>query len=254
MAKKDDEAAKQDDVITPLRPTDYQQFLNGPDSGVPEREQDFWQKLDKERKPVTPWIIRHSAVQKLARLFGVQEGEAEWPLWEPEQMRYTCRVTVWGYAPMECAECGLHLEQGYTVSELTTEIGELNSANAGHVGKQYPQSIAYKRAYDRAVLRHLGLFTCYGDAEAPGFTQGADYEAETQAQHAPLPTVKVTKAEWAKQPETVRELVQTLMGKHHVKRSVIDDWHIACNGDADNLLAQLERKMAEIKAAQPPEE
>lgn len=250
MAEKTDELAGQDNVVTHLRPTDYQQFLNGPDSGVPEREQDFWQKVDKQGKVITPWIIRHPAVQKLARLFGVTEQVVEWPLWDPKEMRYTCRVIVAGYNPLTCPECGLHLSANYPAPPETTEIGELNAANAGHVGRQYPQSIAYKRAYDRAVLRHLGMFTCYGDTEAPGFTQGADYEAETQAQHAPVPTVKVTKAEWAKQPEEVRELVQTLMGKHHVKRSVIDDWHVACNGDAPTLLAHLQTKLAEVDS--PP--
>ena len=244
MAKQDTLSAETPQALTPL---DYQKLLTPPSKDVLPRDADFWRK-EKDGRPATPWIIRHQAVQKLARLFGVTVVEVRWPSRDLEKTRLTCEVVVTGYAPLSRAQCGVGLSGDYPVPALTMEIGELNSGNAGLTGKSYPQNIAYKRAYDRAVLTHLGLFVCYGDSENPGFAHNADYEAEEEGMRAAPTKPKVSSGEWKKQPDSVRDLVVALIQDHKYPRSKVDAHYVACNGDADTLEALLTKKLADAKS------
>ncbi len=56
--------------------------------------------------------------------------------------------------------------------ENVTEVGSAHPLSlTSRISRSYPSEMAYKRATDRAVIRHLGL-DVYSDAEADEFTKG----------------------------------------------------------------------------------
>ena len=246
-----------------LTPRDYAKLLHAhdPASADPQPEADFWRLSKKERRrdgsPVwlTPPIIRHTGVQLLAALFGVQMPEPPvWPEREPGKCAVTCEVRVTDYDPVSdavlLALTGVEatLCKEWPVREWTMQIGEVNSANAGVTGKQYPQIFAFKRAYDRAVLDHLMIFGCYGDTEAPEFAQNADYEATQRKPAGPAPgsQVLVSGKEWAKQDQRIREMARALVKDYKVPREQVDQVYLDLAGEtgplADALGRWLERK------------
>jgi hypothetical protein len=244
-----------------LTPLDYQQILHAhdPEDSGAQPEADFWRKvkMDSNGRPVrrrdgtpawvTPPIIRHAGVQQLARLFGVQIEHIDWVRRDVENLSLCCEVVVKGYTPLSTKACGYHLAPDYPVPDYTRAIGELNSANAGRVGREYPQCMTYKRGYDRAVLEHLGLFRCYGDSEEPRFAQGAAYEQPPaeQSASATAPKFAVPASAWAKMPEDVRHLARALIDKG-VSRDKLDGLYETCFGEADQLrraLCELDEKL-----------
>ena len=54
-----------------------------------------------------------------------------------------------------------------TEGKVTSEIGEASRNNLGTRGRNNPTNMAQKRAYDRAVLRHLGIVGFLGEDELP---------------------------------------------------------------------------------------
>ena len=236
-------------------PADYMKFLtpHDPDGPASQPHAHFWRKAKKNSSPliwVTPPIVRDSAVMLLARLFGVRIDSVVWPARDTKTLAITCEVTVSGYSAITPpqAQALLHagepvaLEPDWPVPPSTMQIGEVNQDNAGMTGRQYPQIFAFKRARDRAVLEHLGLFDCYGDVEAPEFAETADYEQtrERQAQPTGPPVVSVRGAEWAAQPPAVMALLKTLMQERGVTRQTVDMLYRDCNGEPDAVLAALE--------------
>jgi len=234
-------------------PADYMKFLtpHDPDGPTSQPHAHFWRKA---KKGTTTWltlpIIRDSAVMLLARLFGVTIGEVVWPARDTKSLAITCEVGVSGYNPITPEQARALLQKGepiplakdWPVPPSTMQIGEVNQDNAGMTGRQYPQIFAFKRARDRAILEHLGLFDCYGDVEAPEFAETADYEQtrEQQAQPASAPVVSVRGSEWATQPPAVMALLKTLMQERGVTRQTVDMLYRDCNGEPDSVMAALE--------------
>ena len=229
----------------PLTPLDYQQLLRPYDDNGPkvQPEADYWRKTDKQGHFVTGPIMRHQGVQKLARLFGVQIQRVNWLQRDAQKLQLTCEITVEGYSPLHDAQASaivgrpVQLATDYAVPDETTGIGELNEANAGHVGKQFPQCLCYKRAHDRGALDHLGI-PAYGDSEAPEFAQGADYEAEQErprresAPPSPDRELAVRCRDW---PEDLVALAKKLVDAGVVDRPKIARIGMGCNWEIEDI-------------------
>ena len=240
-------------------PADYMKFLtpHDPDGPASQPHADFWRKAAKGTTNwVTPPIIRDSGVKKLARLFGVQVDKVEWVERNAAGTAVTCEVTVSGYTPLPAEQAQVLLTRkvdfaqyplatDYPVPKSTTQIGEVNLGNAGMTGAKYPQIFAYKRAYDRAVLDHLGLYDCYGDVEAPQFAQDADFEAERD-QPAGAPVVRVSGKQWGALPAEPRRLARSLMHDRGVAKATLDMLYLDCDGDPDAVLQGLQDVAANL--------
>ena len=223
----------------PLTPLDYRRLLS---------EDDYWQKEDKNGKVVTPPILSHAAVQKLARAFGVTVEVLEWLDREPTKALVTVTAKAHGYAPVTAPyvrilfgladDADADLDPDWPVpAEGVVQIGECNSGNAGYVGKSFPQCIAEKRAFDRAVLDHLGLFACNGDTEAPAFAKNADYEEASRPAPVEKAAPTVTGEQWGAMPDEVRRLARALAPKHG--RDSVDGCYLMGDGKAEDVLAEL---------------
>ena len=231
----------------PLTPLDFQQLLVPYDSkaGGAQPEADFWRKTDKNGRFVTPPIIRHSGVQKLARLFGVCVTGVTWVHRDIAALAFTCEVTVDGYGvlpPMMASRIvgsQVELSATFCVPPQTTGIGELNAANAGVVGKTYPQCLCYKRAYDRAVLDHLGLH-CYGESEEPRFAQGADYEESEEVQPRTPPAPRISNDQYKALPKDVQDLSVELAKVEPGFKAKLALIYQDCAGDAEQIRPALQ--------------
>jgi hypothetical protein len=230
-----------------LTPLDFQQLLTPFDSkaGGRQPEAEFWRKEDKNGHFVTPPIIKHSGVQKLARLFGVLVTGVTWVHRDIGALELTSEVKVEGYAPLNPTQASrligrpITLSTSYTVPPQTTGIGELNAANAGVVGKTFPQCLCYKRAYDRAVLDHLGLH-CYGESEEPRFAQGADYEESEEAAPRTPPAPRISNEQYRALPKDVQDLSVELAKVEPGFKAKLALIYQDCAGDVEQIRAALQ--------------
>lgn len=101
-------------------------------------DKDFWQTNGKVKRT----ILTHDAVKKIADVAGVSKQVEYTVLTQPDaynNYQYTIQAKV-------CKK-----------GECVTELGETNRSNLGSRGRGNPANMAQKRAYDRAVLRLLGI-------------------------------------------------------------------------------------------------
>ena len=102
-------------------------------------EGDYWQTNGRVKRT----ILTHDAVKKLADMAGVRMDPEYTVLTQPDAMnnyQYTIQVKICNHKNV-----------------CVTEIGEANRSNLGTKGRGNPANMAQKRAYDRAVLRLLGI-------------------------------------------------------------------------------------------------
>lgn len=100
---------------------------------------DWWELKKRGSKTV---ILTHQGIQKIADLAGVSKVVEYRILISPD---YTNNYQL----SMEAKVC-----RG---QECVNEIGEVNRSNLTGTGRNNPTNMAQKRAYDRAVLRLLGI-------------------------------------------------------------------------------------------------
>ena len=103
------------------------------------KDTDFWQTAGKVKRT----ILTHDAVKKLADLAGVNKLYKNTILTQPDaynNYQYTWQVEITN-----------------SKGEHAIGIGEANRNNLGTKGRNNPANMAEKRAYDRAVLRLLGI-------------------------------------------------------------------------------------------------
>lgn len=131
-----------------------QQFIAKDSTIVKLREflkpSDTWE-LKKRGSKLT--IVSHEAVQKIADKAGISANVKYRILIEPHvNNNHTIVVEA-------------------TVTDdllrSTNECGESNRSNLGAKGRTNPFNMAQKRAYDRAVFRHLGISGLLGEDELP---------------------------------------------------------------------------------------
>ena len=88
-------------------------------------------------------IMSHDGVKKIADAAGITTDVEYSVLTQPEfsnNYQYTIQARIVDKA-----------------GRATTEIGEANRSNLGPRGRNNPANMAQKRAFDRAVLRHVGI-------------------------------------------------------------------------------------------------
>lgn len=137
-------------------------------------EKETW-LLEKRGQPVKTRIISNKGVQKIAREAGIRTQyevkESENIIPKPENsMLHIVEVTI------ECMAADKKNPQGCfhdPYDKKLTMTGEASRQNTGR-GKDYLRSMAEKRGYDRAVLRHLGMDGVYSEEEASAFEADED--------------------------------------------------------------------------------
>jgi len=134
-------------------------------------EDDLWVQGSKKRKMV---IISHEAVERLAKAGNVKILEPKLlisPVASNEQQHVFLITPV--------------MENGNLVYP---QIGEASTRNLGGFSKGYPATMAYKRGFDRAILRALGIEGVYSDSEAEEF---ASEEIRAKVTNQELAALKV---------------------------------------------------------------
>jgi hypothetical protein len=110
------------------------------------KEGEWWVLKKKTSVSV---ILTHDAVKRIADRAGIRQDIRYEVLTQPtyqNNYQYLIQCTI-------CDASG----------KCTTELGESNRANLGSRGRNNPANMAQKRAYDRAVFRHLGIIGLLGE-------------------------------------------------------------------------------------------
>ena len=125
------------------------------------------------------WILTHQAIKTIARIAGisinydVEESANIIPNYANE-LEHIVRVTIHCSAKNKSTTgtgC-IHSDE----SKLTI-TGEANRINTPHRGRGFLRKMAEKRAYDIAVLEHLGLYTtAFSEEEAKDFNNKTEKE------------------------------------------------------------------------------
>lgn len=121
-------------------------------------KEDWWEL--KSRKGMSV-ILTHDAVKKIADHAGIKSDPEYVILTQPKydnNYQYLIQVKI-------CDSKGV----------CTTEMGESNRSNLSSRGRANPANMAQKRAYDRAVFRHVGITGLLGEDELEDVEPAKDY-------------------------------------------------------------------------------
>jgi len=111
-------------------------------------KEDWWEMKGRKGSKV---ILTHDAVKKIADAAGILTNPKYDILTQPNyQNNYQYLIQV-----IICDGKGV----------CTTELGESNRSNLSARGRGNPANMAQKRAYDRAVFRHVGITGLLGEDE-----------------------------------------------------------------------------------------
>ena len=162
---------------TPLKPTEPTEsidlvFLNriGKETPVKSiiKQEECW-PLEKRGQKMKQWILSHAAVMKIATEAGISKNyevkESDHVIPKPENaLLHVVEITIHCSAKVTTnPESCVHDSQNWL--RMT---GEASKQNTGR-GKDYLRTMAEKRGYDRAVLRHIGVENVYSEEEASAF-------------------------------------------------------------------------------------
>lgn len=126
--------------------------------------------VEKEKR----WVLSHRAIQKIAAIAGISNNYdvEESPTIQPtykNELEHIVRVTIKcltkrrGRGTSGCIHNALE--------NTLTVTGEANKLNTPVRGRGYLRKMAEKRAYDVAVLEHLGLYdTTFSEEESAAIT------------------------------------------------------------------------------------
>lgn len=126
-------------------------------------EKDCW-FVAKEKR----WALSHRAILKIARAAGISRNYdvEESPLVSPNhknEMEHIVRVTIHCTAKVK----GKPKACVHDIENYMTVTGEANKVNTPTRGRGYLRKMAEKRAFDIAVLEHLGLYdTTFSEEES----------------------------------------------------------------------------------------
>ena len=127
-------------------------------------EKECWYVAKEKR-----WVLAHRAIQKIAALAGVSKNYAveESPTIQPNyknELEHIVRVTI------KCVSKPAKGKKGCRHDEFDntlTVTGEANKLNTPVRGRGYLRKMAEKRAFDIAVLEHVGLYdTTFSEEES----------------------------------------------------------------------------------------
>lgn len=126
-------------------------------------EKECWY-VEKEKR----WVLAHKAIQKIAALAGISKNYdvAESPLIQPSyknELEHIVRVTIKCTAKKKGSKGCYHDD----IDSTLTVTGEANKLNTPVRGRGYLRKMAEKRAFDIAVLEHVGLYdTTFSEEES----------------------------------------------------------------------------------------
>lgn len=113
---------------------------------------DDWWEMKQRGQNRSIYILTHAGVKKISNVAGISTDVGYTVLINPtHENNYTIAIQA----------------RVQDSNKVTTEIGEANRNNLGTRGKQNPVNMAQKRAFDRAVLTHLGIVGFLGEDELP---------------------------------------------------------------------------------------
>lgn len=121
-------------------------------------ESDYWELKKRGSKSL---ILTHSAIQKIADLAGIDK-----------HVKYDVIISP-NYQNNYQLSINATIKYGDT---LVNEIGEVNRSNLTSRGKHNPTNMAQKRAYDRAVMRALGIRGLLSEEELTSAEDDKDME------------------------------------------------------------------------------
>lgn len=133
-------------------------------------QEECWALKSKED---IKWILTHKAIKKIAEIAGISKNydivESEIKPEYKNELEHLVRVTIHCTAKSKNGGC-IHSEE----KDLTI-TGEANRINTPDRGRGYLRVMAEKRAYDIAILEHLGLRDkVYSKEEANDFENEED--------------------------------------------------------------------------------
>lgn len=116
-------------------------------------------------------ILSHKAVQKIAAAGGISKTydvhESDIHPDYKNGLEHIVRVTIKCNAKTEVKGACVHDDEN-----TLTVTGEANRENTSNRGKGYLRKMAEKRAYDIAILEHLGLYsTLFSEDESESFSK-----------------------------------------------------------------------------------
>ena len=152
-----------DDLKKPIDLSGLEQAFKGKDGKTVVLKsflgkEDWWELKSKKGMSV---ILTHDAVKKIADHAGIKSDPEYSILTQPKydnNYQYLIQVKI-------CDSKGV----------CTTEMGESNRSNLSTRGRANPANMAQKRAYDRAVFRHVGITGLLGEDELEDVEPSKDY-------------------------------------------------------------------------------
>jgi len=133
-------------------------------------ENDCW-FLEKEKR----WVLTHNAIKKIADVAGISKtyNVEESPNIIPDirnELEHIVRVTIKCLSKKKPATKVFPDACVHSSENTLTITGEANTKNTPSRGRGYLRKMAEKRAYDIAVLEHLGLYTMtFSEEESEDF-------------------------------------------------------------------------------------
>jgi hypothetical protein len=124
------------------------------------------------------WIATHNAIKTIANVAGISknydviESENIQPDYKNE-LEHIVRVTIHCKAKAKGSGCVHSDERDLTIT------GESNRVNTPYKGRGYLRKMAEKRAFDIAVLEHLGLYSSmFSEEESAEFDNKKEKEPD----------------------------------------------------------------------------
>ena len=116
------------------------------------REDDLWVQSGSKKQGV---IISHEAVERLAKVAKIQIADV--------------KLVISPTASNEQQHVFLMTPSALNGNTIFPQIGEASIRNTGGVSRRYLATMAYKRGFDRCILRALGIEGVYSQSEADEF-------------------------------------------------------------------------------------
>jgi len=182
-------------------------------------DKDWWEHKGKTYLAV---ILTHDAVKRIADAGGIMSNPEYTILTQPNYQnnyQYLMQIKI----------CD-------TKGQCTTEMGESNRSNLSSRGRGNPANMAQKRAYDRAVLRHMGLNGLLGEDELED-VEPIKENMETLTEEEKQAVVPFINKIWAsaKKPDLAKVQVEI---KNEIKSFSVNQ--------LDFLRKQFKKKVAEL--------
>lgn len=201
---------------------------------------DCWQLGTEDR-----WVLSHKAVQTLGTLAGISKNYEviESPTIQPtykNDLEHIVRVKIICNAKKEDGSEGcVHSDEAYHIA-----TGEANRVNTTFRGRGFLRKMAEKRAYDVAVIDHIGLYsTVYSEDESQNLNHREENKEKTSAlfdtdiehmhEEINMLSMSKTKADLLVAAQTIRQRRQS--GKTYSQRQL------------DFLLGLHERKLTQLE-------